>query len=334
MIVVMEPNATDAQIVTVVDRLVHLGFDIHRSTGAQHTLLGAVGSRLVDARELELLGGVNKVVRISSPYKLAARAFKPDGTQIKLDGITIGGEQIVLIGGPSVVESREQLAAIAAVLAQQGGHILRGNAYRTSSDPFGFQGLGEEGLRLLRATADEYKLLALSEVNDAAQLEAVARYADLLQIAAGQMQNFPLLRAAAKCGKPVVVTRNASATIEETLLAADFVMTSGNHNVVICESGIKTFETYTRHTLDLSAIPVIKKLSHLPVIVDPNNGTGRRDKVAPMARAAVAAGADGLLLQLHPEPERALCDGAQALPLEWLPELTAQLKVIASVVER
>ncbi|NOT64194.1 MAG: 3-deoxy-7-phosphoheptulonate synthase, partial [Acidobacteria bacterium] len=176
MIVVMEPNATDAQIVTVVDRLVHLGFDIHRSTGAQHTLLGAVGSRLVDARELELLGGVNKVVRISSPYKLAARAFKPDGTQIKLGNVTIGGEPVVLIGGPSVIESREPLAAIAEVLAQQGGHVLRGNAFRASNDPFGFQGLGEEGLRLLRATADEFKLLALSEVNDAAQLELVARY--------------------------------------------------------------------------------------------------------------------------------------------------------------
>ncbi len=334
MIVVMEPNATDAQIVTVVDRLVNLGFDIHRSTGAQHTLLGAVGARLVDTRELELLGGVNKVVRISSPYKLAARAFKPDGTQIKIGDVTIGGEQVVLIGGPSVIESREPLAAIAEVLAQQGGHVLRGNAFRASSDPFGFQGLGEEGLRLLRATADEYQLLALSEVNDAAQLELVARYVDLIQIAAGQMQNFPLLRAAAKCGKPIVLTRNASATIEETLLAADFVMTSGNHQVIICESGIKTFETYTRHTLDLSAIPVIKKLSHLPVIVDPNNGTGRRDKVAPMARAAVAAGADGLLLQLHPEPERALCDGAQALPLDRLSELTEQLKVIASVVDR
>jgi 3-deoxy-7-phosphoheptulonate synthase len=334
MIVVMEPNATDAQIVAVVDRLVNLGFDIHRSTGAQYTLLGAVGSRLVDTRELELLNGVDKVVRVSSPYKLAARAFKPDGTQIKLDGVTIGGEQVVLFGGPGVIESREQLATIAEVLAKQAGHILCGNAFRASNDPFGFQGLGEEGLRLLRASADEHKLLVLSEVNDGAQLEAVTRYADLIQIAAGQMQNFPLLRAVAKCGKPIVLTRNASATIEETLLAADFLMTSSNHDIVICESGIKTFETYTRHTLDLSAIPVIKKLSHLPVLVDPNNGTGRRDKVAPMARAAVAAGADGLLLQLHPEPERALCDGAQALPLEQLPALTKQLATIASALER
>ena len=334
MIVVMEPNATETQIATVVDRLVHLGFDIHRSTGAQYTLLGAVGARLVDARELELLGGVNKIVRVSSPYKLAARAFKPAGTQIKIKDVTIGGDALVLMGGPGVIESREQLATIAESLATHGAQVLRGNAFRGSHDPFGFQGLGAEGLGMLRALADEYSLLALSEVNDTAQLDAVARYADLLQIAAGQMQNYPLLRAAAQCGKPIILTRNASATIEETLLAADFVMTSGNHQVIICESGIKTFETYTRHTLDLSAIPVIKKLSHLPVIVDPNNGTGRRDKVAAMARAAVAAGADGLLLQLHPEPERALCDGAQALPVEQFAGLSKQLALIAAALER
>lgn len=334
MIVVMEENATEEQIVKVVDRLVNLGFDIHRSTGARYTLLGAVGARIADTRELELLEGVNKVARVSSPYKLAARAFKPEGTQIKLNDVVIGGEQIVILGGPSVIESREQLESSAAALAQQGVQILRGNAWRSSNDAFGFQGLGEEGLKLLRAAAERYGLLALSEINDVTQLPLLARYTDLLQVGARNMQNFPLLRELAKLDKPIILTRGSSATIEETLLAADFVMSCGNQRVIICESGIKTFETYTRHTLDISAIPVIKKLSHLPVIADPSEGTGRRDKVAPLARAAVAAGADGLSLDVHPDPEHALCDGAQALQPEQFEKLMAQLRLIVPAVER
>jgi 3-deoxy-7-phosphoheptulonate synthase len=334
MIVVMESNATEAQIVKVVDRLVNLGFDIHRSTGASYTILGAVGARLADTRELELLEGVNRVVRVSVPYKLAARACNPAGTRIKVKDLEIGGDRVVIIGGPGVVESREQIETIAGALAKLGAPILRGNAFRASSDAYGFQGLGEAGLRLLRAAADRHGLLSLAEIIDPAQLAALERYADLIQVGARNMQNFALLKLLARSAKPVVLTRGAAATIEETLLAADFLLTGGNRQVIICESGIKTFETYTRHTLDISAIPIIKKLSHLPVFADPSEGTGRRDKVPPMARAALAAGADGLLLEVQNEPERALCAGAQALTPEQFEQLMRQLRLIAPALER
>ena len=334
MIIVMEENATEEQIVKVVDRLVNLGFDIHRSTGARYTLLGAVGSRIADTRELELLEGVNKVVRVSSPYKLAARAFKPEGTRIKINDLVIGGEQVVVMAGPCVVESREQMETIAAALAKQGVRVLRGGTFRTSGDPYGFQGLGEEGLKLLREAADRHAMVTHSTIFDAAQIPLFARYVDVVQVAERDMQNYILLKELAKLGKPVVLRRGASSTIEETLMAADFVMRSGNQQVIICERGIKTFETYTRHTLDISAIPVIKKLSHLPVIVDPSRAMGRRDKVPPMARAAVAAGADGLLIEVHHDPDHALSDGAESLTLEQFDKLADQLRVIASAVER
>ncbi|MGE0132004.1 MAG: 3-deoxy-7-phosphoheptulonate synthase [Blastocatellales bacterium] len=330
----MEENAAEEQIVRVVDRLVNLGFDIHRSTGARYTLLGAVGSRITDTRELELLEGVNKVVRVSSPYKLAARAFKPEGTRININGVIIGAEQVVVMAGPGVVESREQMETIAAALAKQGVRVLRGGAFRISGDPYGFQGLGEEGLRLLREVADRHGMITLATIFDAAQLPLFARYVDIVQITERDMQNYGLLKELAKLGKPVTLRRGASATIEETLMAADFVMRSGNHQVIICERGIKTFETYTRHTLDLSAIPVIKKLSHLPIIVDPSRAMGRRDKVPPMACAAVAAGADGLLIEVHHDPDHALTDGAQSLTLEQFDKLADQLRVIAPAVER
>ena len=334
MIIVMEENVAEEQIVRVVDRLVNLGFDIHRSTGARYTLLGAVGSRIADTRELELMEGVNKVVRVSSPYKLAARAFKPEGTRININGVVIGGEQVVVMAGPGVVESREQMETIAATLSRQGVRVLRGGAFRISSDPYGFQGLGEEGLRLLREVADRHGMLTLSTIFDAAQLPLFARYVDIVQITERDMQNYALLKELAKLGKPVTLRRGASATIEETLMAADFVMRCGNHQVIICERGIKTFETYTRHTLDLSAIPVIKKLSHLPIIVDPSRAMGRRDKVPPMACAAVAAGADGLMIEVHHDPDHALLDGAQSLTLEQFDKLANQLRMIAPAVER
>jgi 3-deoxy-7-phosphoheptulonate synthase len=334
MIIVMEENATEEQIVRVVDRLVNLGFDIHRSTGARYTLLGAVGSRIADTRELELLEGVNKVVRVSAPYKLAARAFKPEGTKIKINDVVIGGDQIVLMAGPGVVESREQMETIAASLKLQDVRVLRGGAFRVSDDPYGFQGLGEEGLKILREMADRCQMITLSTIFDGAQMQLFARYVDIIQVAERDMQNYGLLKELAKLGKPVALRRGTSSTIEETLMAADFVMRSGNHQVIICERGIRTFETYTRHTLDLSAIPVIKKLSHLPVIVDPSRAMGRRDKVPPMARAAIAAGADGLLVEVHHDPDHALSDGAQSLTLEQFDKLAAQLRIIASAVER
>lgn len=334
MIIVMEENAAEEQVVRVVDRLVNLGFDIHRSTGSRYTILGAVGSRIADIRELELLEGVNKVVRVSSPYKLAARAFKPEGTQIRIKDVVIGGEQITLIAGPSVVESREQIETIAAALGKQGVRILRGTAFRSSNDPYGFQGLGEEGLKLLRETADRNSMVTFSTITDAAQLPLFARYVDIIQIAERNMQNYALLRELSKLDKPLVLRRGTSSTIEDVLLSADYLMRSGNQQIIICERGIKTFETYTRHTLDISAIPIIKKLSHLPVIADPSRATGRRDKVPPMARAAVAAGADGLLIEVHHDPERALCDGAQSLTIDEFGQLTGQLRIIASAVER
>ncbi|MDX2042778.1 MAG: 3-deoxy-7-phosphoheptulonate synthase [Acidobacteriota bacterium] len=338
MIIVMEENAAEDQIVRVVDRLVNLGFDIHRSTGSRYTILGAVGSRIADVRELELLEGVNKVVRVSSPYKLAARASRkegnPEGTQIKVNDVVIGGNQVVTIAGPSVVESREQIETIAAGLAKQGVRVLRGSAFRASNDPFGFQGLGEEGLKLLSETAARHSMLTFSTITDLTQLLLFARYVDIIQIAERNMQNYPLLRELAKLEKPLVLRRGTSSTIEDTLLSADYLMRCGNHQIVICERGIKTFETYTRHTLDISAIPLIKRVSHLPVIVDPSRATGRRDKVPPMARAAVAAGADGLLIEVHHDPDQAMCDGAQSLSLEQFDKLTGQMRVIASAIER
>jgi 3-deoxy-7-phosphoheptulonate synthase len=334
MIIVMEENATEEQVVNVVDRLVNLGFDIHRSTGARYTLLGAVGSRIADTRELELLEGVNRVVRVSSPYKLAARAFKPEGTKIEINDVVIGGERVVMIAGPGVVESREQMETIASALAKRGVSVLRGGAFRSSGDPFGFQGLGEEGLKLLREIADRHSMLTLSTIIESAHLPLFARYVDVIQVSERNMQNYALLKELAKLGKPVALRRGTSSTIDETLMSADFLMRSGNHQVIICERGIKTFETYTRHTLDISAIPAIKKLSHLPVIADPSRATGRSDKVPPLARAAVAAGADGLLIETHHDPDRALCDGAQALTIDQFNKLWEQLGVIASALER
>ncbi len=334
MIIVMEENATEEQIVRVVDRLIKLGFDIHRSTGARYTLLGAVGSRITDPRELELLEGVNKVVRVSAPYKLAARAFKPEGTKIEIGDVAIGGEQVVVMAGPGVVESREQMETIAGRLAKRGVRVLRGGAFRTSDDPYGFQGLGEEGLKLLREVADRHRMLTHSTIFDAAQLPLFARYVDIVQVSERDMRNYALLKELARLGKPVMLRRGESSTIEETLMAADYVMRCGDHQVIVCERGIRTFETYTRHTLDLSAIPVIKKLSSLPIIVDPSRAMGRRDKVPPMARAAVAAGADGLLIEVHHDPDHALSDGAQSLTLEQFDKLIDQLRLIASAVER
>jgi 3-deoxy-7-phosphoheptulonate synthase len=334
MIIVMEENATEEQIVRVVDRLVNLGFDIHRSTGAQYTLLGAVGSRITDPRDLELLEGVNKVVRVSSPYKLAARAFKPEGTKIKIGDVVFGGDQIVLMAGPGVVESREQMEIIASSLAKQGVRVLRGGVFRLSGDPYGFQGLGEEGLKLMREIADRHGMITYSTIFDSSQLQLVARYADIIQVAERDMRNYALLKELTKLGKPIALRRGTSSTIEETLMSADFLMRGGAHQVIICERGIKTFETYTRHTLDLSAIPVIKKLSHLPIIVDPSRAMGRRDKVPPMARAAIAAGADGLLIEVHQDPNHALSDGAQSLTLDQFDKLAEQLRIIAPAVER
>jgi 3-deoxy-7-phosphoheptulonate synthase len=334
MIIVMEENATDDQIVSVVDRLVQLGFDIHRSTGARYTILGAVGSRLADLRGLELLAGVNKVVRVSSPFKLASRAFRPEGTRIEVGNLLIGEGNWTVMAGPGTIESRAQLELIAGALASRRLGILSGNVTRSSSDPFGFQGLGEEGLRILREVATNHGLLTSSEITENSQIPLFDRYVDIIRVGGGQMRNFALLRELARQEKPVILTRGESSTIEETLISADYLMSGGNHRVIICEAGIRTFEPYTNLTLDISAAPVIRALSHLPVMIDPCHSSGRRDKVAPLARAALAAGADGLMLELHHDPDRALSDGAQSITIPQFHALMDQFERIAPAVER
>ena len=336
MVVVMQSEASEEQIQTVIDRLVSLGFDIHRSTGASHTVLGAVGVRPdFDAREFELLAGVREVVRITQPYKLASRAFQPAGTIVEFaNGVRIGGPEVVVAAGPCAVESQEQIGAIAAEVAKNGARMLRGGAFKPRTSPYSFQGLGEQGLRWLREAAEKNGLLAVSEIMDASQMTMMLPYVDMVQVGARNMQNYHLLRVLGAAGKPVLLKRGMSATLEELLLSAEYIMSSGNHKVILCERGIRTFETSTRNTLDIAAIPVIKKLSHLPILADPSHGTGRRDKVPPMTLAAVAAGADGLLLEVHNDPEKALSDGAQSLFFEQFEKLMVQLRALAPVVGR
>ncbi|HJY85324.1 MAG TPA: 3-deoxy-7-phosphoheptulonate synthase [Candidatus Acidoferrales bacterium] len=336
MVVVMQVGSTEEQIQHVIDRLISLGFDVHRSTGATHTVLGAVGVRSdFDPRDIELLDGVREVVRITQPYKLASRVFRPEGTIVNVgQGVRIGGPEVVVAAGPCAVESAEQIHTIAERVARLGAKLLRGGAFKPRSSPYTFQGLGKRGLELLREAADKTSLLVVSEVMDPSQISLLLDYVDVLQVGARNMQNYHLLRALGEVSKPVLLKRGMSATIEELLLSAEYIMAGGNYNVILCERGIRTFETYTRNTLDIAAIPVIKKLSHLPIIADPSHGTGRRDKVSPMARAAVAAGADGLLLEVHHDPEHALSDGAQSLYPDQFAQLMAELRIIAPAVGR
>jgi 3-deoxy-7-phosphoheptulonate synthase len=274
-------------------------------------------------------------VRITQPYKLASRAFRSEGTVVKLaNGVSIGGPEVVVAAGPCSVESPEQIEAVAKSVARSGAKILRGGAYKPRTSPYSFQGMGESALKLLRDAADRHGLLVISEVMDASQIPAMLPMVDVLQVGARNMQNYYLLRALGEVKKPVLLKRGMSATIEELLLSAEYLMAGGNHNVILCERGIRTFETYMRNTLDIAAIPTIKKLSHLPIVADPSHGTGRRDKVAPMARAAVAAGADGLLIEVHNDPEHALSDGAQSLYPEQFTQLMAELRIIAPAVGR
>ena len=336
MVIVMHEGATEEQIQHVIDRVVSSGFDVHRSTGASHTVLGAVGvHRDFDHRDFELLDGVREVVRITQPFKLASRQFKPQGTVIDLGrGVKIGGDEIVVAAGPCSVESPEQINAVAEAVSKTGARILRAGAFKPRTSPYAFQGLGEKGLQLIREAADKFKLFVVSEVMDLSQIEMMGQYVDIFQVGARNMQNYFLLRALGEIQKPVLLKRGMSATIEELLLSAEYILSGGNYNVILCERGIRTFETYLRNTLDIAAIPVIKKLSHLPIVADPSHGTGRRDKVPPMARAAVAAGADGLLIEVHNDPDHALSDGAQSLtPVEFA-QLMTEIRIIAPAVGR
>jgi 3-deoxy-7-phosphoheptulonate synthase len=335
MVVVMQQGATAEQVENVIDRMVDMGFDVHRSTGMVHTVLGGVGGKEdFDLEVFEVMPGVKEARRIGSPYKLASRSFRPGGTVVKVGGVEIGGERIVVMAGPCSVESRDQIERSAAALAEAGATVLRGAAFRPRSSPYGFPGLGEEGLRLLREAADRNGLLVVSEVMDHTQIPLLSSYADILQVGARNMQNFNLLRELGKQRKPVLLKRGICATIEDLLLSAEYILSGGNYDVILCERGIRTFETYTRYTMDISAIPVVKKLSHLPIIGDPSHATGRRDKVPPMARATVAAGGDGVMLEVHHDPDHALSDGAQTLSFGQFRDLMGQLRLIAPAVGR
>ena len=336
MVIVMEKTATEDQIQKVIESLVEVGYDVHRSTGVSHTVLGAVGSprTVVDPTALELIPGVREVVKISAPYKLVGRTFKPADTVVDVAGVKVGGPEVIVMAGPCTVETKEQVGRVAHAVQASGARMLRGGAFKPRSSPYAFQGHGEEALRWMRDAADETGLAVISEVMDTRTIEMMGRYVDCYQVGARNMQNFDLLKELGKVRRPVLLKRGMSATIEEWLLSAEYILAGGNQQVILCERGIRTFENATRNTLDISAIPVVKKLSHLPIVVDPSHGTGRRDKVIPMARAAVAAGADGLLIEVHDEPDKALCDGAQSLLPEQFERLMGELRVIAPVLGR
>ena len=336
MIVAMQESASEDQIQQVIDYLVNLGFEIHRSTGARQTVLGAVGAGVeFDIRNLEVLSGVQEAHRISSPYKLAGRSFRPEGTIIHLpNGVELGGPEVIVMAGPCSVESREQLFTTAEAIAKAGARGLRGGAFKPRSSPYSFQGMGEDGLKLMREAGDKFGLLVISEVMEISQIPLMLPYVDLFQVGARNMQNFNLLHELGKVRKPVLLKRGIAATFEELLLSAEYIMSGGNYDVALCERGIRTFETYTRNTMDISAIPIIHKLSHLPMTADPSHGTGRRDKVPPMARASVAAGADALLIEVHCNPDKALSDGAQSLFPDQFAKLMDELRIIAPAVGR
>jgi 3-deoxy-7-phosphoheptulonate synthase len=336
MIVAMQETATEEQIQVVIEHLMQMGFSVHRTTGERQSILAAVGARAdFDTRNLEVLSGVEHVHRISAPYKLSGRAFRPEGTVVQFsNGVKIGGDQVVVVAGPCSVESRDQLFTVAELVAKAGARALRGGAFKPRTSPYSFQGLGLDALKLLREAGDKFNLLVISEVMEISQIGVMLPYVDIFQVGARNMQNFNLLRELGKVKRPVLLKRGIAATIEELLLSAEYIMSGGNYDVILCERGIRTFETYTRNTLDICAIPIVHKLSHLPMASDPSHGTGLRDKVSPMARASVAAGADMLLIEVHHDPDKALSDGAQSLYPKQFADLMDTLRMIAPAVGR
>ena len=335
MLIVMDRSATPAEVSRVVEAAEGMGLKAHPIAGEQRTAVGLTGNRgTIEPAAFENLPGVLEVIKVSHPYKLVSREFHPEDTVVSIGGVPVGGTRLAIIAGPCAVESLDQTVTIAREVKARGANLLRGGAYKPRTSPYSFQGLGEEGLRILAAAREETGLPVVTEALDTSSIDVVAKYADALQIGARNMQNFELLKAAGRIGKPVLLKRGMSATLEEFLLAAEYVLAEGNPNVVLCERGVRTFSDFTRNTLDLAVVPAVERLSHLPIVTDPSHGTGRRDKVVPMSLASVAAGADGVAVEVHHQPERALSDGPQALTPALFSELMARLAPIAAAVGR
>ncbi len=335
MLVVMHKNATKEQIDKVCERIKELGLTPHPICGAQRVAIGITGNKeMVDTARIEGLAGVLDIIHVTQPYKLTSREMKPDDTLINIKNVKIGGKKIGVIAGPCAVESLQQIMAIADAVKAKGADMLRGGAFKPRTSPYTFQGLGEEGLKMLARAREKTGLPIVSEAIDTDNFEIVEEYVDVIQIGARNMQNFSLLRKAGKSTKPVLLKRGISATINEFLLAAEYIMAEGNYNVILCERGIRTFSDYTRFTLDISSIPELKKLTHLPVFVDPSHASGKRDMVIPLSRAAIAAGGDGIIVEVHPNPEDALSDGPQSLTTATFERLMQELKVIAKTIGR
>ena len=335
MIIVMKHHATTDEIAGAVAHVESLGFKAHLSSGEERTIIGVIGDeRPIEPDHFELLPGVERAVRILHPFKLASRDFHPEDSVVKINGISVGTPQVIVMAGPCSVESREQLMKTAAAVKQAGAHILRGGAFKPRTSPYAFQGLGLKGLELLREARDEFHLPIVTEVMSPQDVTLVAQYADILHIGSRNMQNFALLHAVGEMQKPVLLKRGLMSTIEELLMAAEYILSHGNQRVILCERGIRTFETATRNTFDINAIPVLKSLTHLPVLADPSHGTGKWELVTPIARAAVAAGADGLIIEVHCDPARALSDGAQSLKPDKFASMIAEVRRVAQAVGR
>ncbi|MEP6644569.1 MAG: 3-deoxy-7-phosphoheptulonate synthase [Acidobacteriaceae bacterium] len=337
MLVVMQAHASEAQVRAVCEKIESLGYRAHSIPGAERTAIGITGNKgEVEPGTLDEMAGVQEVIRVTKPYKLVSRDIKHDNSVIRFAGssATIGGTALAVIAGPCAIETREQAFAIAERVHRAGAQFFRGGAYKPRTSPYSFQGLGEDGLRIMAEVRDKFGLLIVTEAIDHESLALVADYADVIQIGARNMQNFSLLKMAGKCRKPVLLKRGMSATLEEFLMAAEYVMSEGNYNVILCERGVRTFADHTRNTLDLSLIPAVQRLSHLPILVDPSHGTGKRNKVTPLSRASVAVGADGLIVEVHHDPDKALSDGIQSLYPDQFDELMAQVRQIAPVVGR
>jgi 3-deoxy-7-phosphoheptulonate synthase len=335
MLVVMKAYATEEEVRAVCEKIESLGYRAHSIPGAQRTAIGITGNQgPVQAGGLDELPGVAEVIRVSKPYKLVSRDVKEDDTVIKFGSATIGGRDLAIVGGPCAIESREQAFAVAAVVHKAGAQFFRGGAYKPRTSPYSFQGLGLEGLKIMAEVRDRFGLKIVTEAIDNESLDLVEEYADIIQIGARNMQNFSLLRRAGKAKKPVLLKRGMAATLEEFLMAAEYLMSEGNYNVILCERGVRTFADHTRNTLDLSVVPAVQRLSHLPILVDPSHGTGKRDKVLPLSRAAVAVGADGLLIEVHHDPDRALSDGMQSIYPEQFDELMTEIRQMAAILHR